>query len=472
MKNCKISSLFFALKHNRNKKITNIDKKLTDGYNNSWGVQSYSYLKRKGRILMEKFLQQMTIRKRLIFGFTVILCLTGVIFLFSLLGLYSPVDKTLLVIFQLVFMAIAIFFAIKMEVVLIRMITRPLMALEEASVKMAEGRLDSEITYESTDELGTLAESFRKTGSMMYHVLTDLDNLLDHFAQGDFNVRSQAKEYYVGAFTALMDKLIVMVTKMSDTLGNIDDAANQVSTGSEQMATSAQAIAEGATEQAAAIEELLATVSSVTEQVLATTKTTEEANEKANIIGKEAEVSQTKMKELVQAMERIQETSREIEKIIATIEEIASQTNLLSLNAAIEAARAGEAGKGFAVVAEEIRKLAENSAQSAVMTRQMIETSLQEVKHGSAIVDDTAVTMNHVIKELDDILVSVAAIRSASDAQAASMKEMEHGVEQISEVVQSNSAVAEEFSATSQELSAQSQNLSAMVGEFKLREKE
>lgn len=421
---------------------------------------------------MRNYLQKMNIRKRLIFGFTTILILTGLIFFFGLLGLFSPANPMISVAFQVVILVIAVVFSIRLEVTLIRMIIGPMRELENASLRMSEGRLDAEVTYDGEDELGSLAESFRKTGNMMEHVLTDLDNIVEHFAVGDFSVRSKAKEYYIGAYSELLDKLIIMVTKVSETLGNINEASDQVSVGSEQMATSAQTIAEGATEQAAAIEQLLATVTSVADQVLATAKTTEQANDKAKIIGREAATSQDKIKELVQAMERIQDTSREIEKVIATIEEIASQTNMLSLNAAIEAARAGEAGRGFAVVADQIRNLAENSAHSAVMTRGMIETSLHEVEKGSAIVNDTATAMNNVIRELDDIVVAVGTIRSASDTQAAAMKEMEHGVEQISEVVQSNSAVAEEFSATSEELSAQAQNLSALVSEFKLRELE
>lgn len=412
----------------------------------------------------------MNIRSRLIFGFTSILVLTGLIFLLGLVGLFSPVNPMVSVAFQALFLVIAVVLSIRLEVTLIRMIIEPMRELENASVHMSEGRLDAEVTYDGADELGSLAESFRKTGNMMNHVLTDLDNIVEHFAVGDFSVRSRAKEYYIGAYEELLKKLIVMVTKVSETLGNINEASNQVAVGSEQMASSAQTIAEGATEQAAAIEQLLATVTSVSDQVFATAKTTEQANEKAKVIGREAAASQDKIKELVQAMERIQNTSREIEKVIETIEEIAAQTNMLSLNAAIEAARAGEAGRGFAVVADQIRNLAENSAHSAVMTRGMIETSLQEVEHGSEIVGDTATAMNNVIRELDDIVVAVGTIRSASDTQSAAMKEMEHGVEQISEVVQSNSAVAEEFSATSEELSAQAQNLSALVGEFKLRD--
>ena len=169
-------------------------------------------------------------------------------------------------------------------------------------------------------------------------------------------------------------------------------------------------------------------------------------------------------------MESIKTTSHEINNIIVDIEDIAAQTNLLSLNAAIEAARAGEAGKGFAVVADQIRKLAEDSAQSAVRTKDLIEASLLEVSKGNDITEDTSASMNKVIDELENILLAVGEIRIASDRQAVSVEEIEKGVEQISMVVTSNSATAEETSATSEQLSAQAITLNEQVGQFKLRQ--
>jgi methyl-accepting chemotaxis protein len=188
------------------------------------------------------------------------------------------------------------------------------------------------------------------------------------------------------------------------------------------------------------------------------------------MVKKEAAVSQDKMTELTEAMERIENTSNEIKNIIGGIEDIAAQTNLLSLNASIEAARAGAAGKGFAVVADQIGKLAEQSEQSAVNTRNLIETSISEVSGGSQITSETADALKRVIDGLNEIVQSMADVQSASNKQTTAIEQIEEGVSQISTVVQSNSAAAEESSATSEELSAQAQSLNDLVSQFKLEE--
>ena len=171
---------------------------------------------------------------------------------------------------------------------------------------------------------------------------------------------------------------------------------------------------------------------------------------------------------MTEAMERITSTSQEIVNIIGEIEEIASQTNLLSLNAAIEAARAGDAGRGFAVVADQIRKLAEDSAQSAVNTRKLIESSLAEVEQGNQITERTTKVMQEVIEGLNQLAQGAESSSKNSIQQAEMMEQLELGVEQISEVVQGNSAIAQEVAATSEELSAQAISLDNMVGQFKL----
>ena len=200
-----------------------------------------------------------------------------------------------------------------------------------------------------------------------------------------------------------------------------------------------------------------------------TTARANQSSKDAASFREEAEKSNEDIKQLNSAMEKINETSKAIANIIGDIEDIASQTNLLSLNASIEAARAGEAGRGFAVVADQIGKLATDSAASAVKTKDLIENSLKEIELGNEITGKTTAAIESVINGISMLASSTKEISNLSDAQADSMKQLELAVEQIANVIQNNSASAQETSATSQELSAQSTNLEELVGQFRLK---
>ena len=348
------------------------------------------------------------------------------------------------------------------------MLVEPIQDLVVASEKIASGDFEIGVPYEAEDELGELSDSFETAAGVLKKVVSDLLSIVEHFSEGNFNVKSSCPDSYVGQLRNVLDELNEMVAKVSGTMHGIQESAEQVSAGSNQLAESAQEIAEGATSQAAAVQELVATVDEVTDQVLENTKSTDIVHDKAKHVGIEAANSQKKMEELVEAMKKISATTQNIEKIIADIENIASQTNLLSLNASIEAARAGEAGRGFAVVADQIRQLAEESANSAVESKKLIEESMSEVEVGNRMTKETGDAMNKVMDELDKIIQEVANIRAASDRQATSVREIRKGVEDINDVIQSNSAAAEETSATSEELAASASTLNDLLDAFEL----
>lgn len=352
---------------------------------------------------------------------------------------------------------------------LIRYIVDPVKELSNVAEKISGGVLDVEITYQSEDEIGELADDFRKTVTTLHQIIGDLNYILDAFAKGNYTIESRCRDAYVGEFKTVHEKLLATTEHVSDTLRSIRESSNQVAQGSDQLAVSAQDLAKNATDQAVAVDSLAQSVSEITEQILGTSKSIDIVHDKAKDVGTTAAVSQQKMTELTDAMERISVTSKEIGQVIEEIESIASQTNLLSLNASIEAARAGEAGKGFAVVAEQIRMLAESSANSADTSKQLLTENQNEVEHGNQVTQQTAESLTEVLNELDAIVGEVATIRTASDREASFVKEIEESTKKISDAIQSNSAASEETSATSEELSAEADSLEGLVERFKLR---
>ena len=351
-------------------------------------------------------------------------------------------------------------------------IEKPVADLAERLKKFAQGDLDSPFPEQNNeDEIAFMNDVAKEMAANLNLIISDLSRLMSLMADGNFAISTEIEDKYVGKFVELLESIRNMNRKMDSTLRHVEESAEQVTAGSENLAQSAQDLAEGATEQAGAVEQLQATMSTITEQVADTVNNLNDTSRKAESYAKSADSSKTDMRELMEAMQRISETSKKIENIISDIESIASQTNLLSLNAAIEAARAGEAGKGFAVVAEQIRMLADESAKSAVDTRTLIEGALNEIEEGNQVAQKAADSMETVVQGINDISDTSKMLSENSNQQIAALREAEKGIEQISEVVQSNSAASEECSATSEELSAQAEAMNEMTAQFVLRDK-
>lgn len=379
----------------------------------------------------------------------------------------SMQDK--LVYLQFGMAGIALVITLLLSTYLTRAITRPLKELENAAGKIVKGELDISITYQSKDELGRLAKAFQNMTVILNSVISDASRLLSEMADGNFNIRTQAEEHYVGGFQGLLLSMRKLNRDLSATLGQINLSADQVASGASQVSGGAQALSQGATEQAAAVEQLAATIANISNQVSETAENALEARQQSNTAGDEMEVCNKQMQDMMAAMDEISRTSNEISKIIKTIEDIAFQTNILALNASVEAARAGEAGKGFAVVANEVRALAGKSSVASKDTASLIERSIEAVERGTQIASSTADSLEQVVKDVRATSEKVDTIANASKEQASAVEQVTLGVDQISTVVQSNSGTAVESASASQELSSQADTLKELVAKFTLQ---
>ena len=345
---------------------------------------------------------------------------------------------------------------------------RPLEKVQAGTEKLANGELDVHIDVHSKNEFGEMADHLNGAIAKLREYIEVIEYGLEEVGKGNFAVRPTIE--FHGDFVKIKDAIENITISLSHTLNQINEGSDQVAIGAEQLAESAQTLAEGATSQAASVQELTATIENVAAASEDSAQKADESYKEAEKLADIAKDSSNEMKNLTTAMGRITATSKEIESIIAEIEDIAEQTNLLSLNASIEAARAGEAGRGFAVVADQIGKLAADSAQSAVNTRELIIKSLTEIEQGNVITTKTADALEHVVEGIKELATGAKGNSIISKEQAETMAQVQMGIEQIADVVQNNSASAEETSATSEELSAQSQNLKALVDQFILRE--
>lgn len=380
--------------------------------------------------------------------------------------LTKTANRSLIILIAIIIASVLL--SVVISIFMARSVSKPMEACSQRLVQLSLGDLTTPVPEVSShDEVGDLAGATNELVNKLKTVISEMTTILGELAAGNLNVEHVNE--YQGDFAPLHTSTVQIIAALNEAFHQITLSADQVSAGSNQVSDSAQALSQGATEQAASVEQLAATINDISMQVQNNADGAQDANHKVNDVGIKLMDSNRQMENMIQAMQEISDASDEISKIIKTIEDISFQTNILALNAAVEAARAGNAGKGFAVVADEVRNLATKSQEASKGTAQLIARSLQAVKQGSQIADDTANSLASVVGGTKEIIAGIDAIAEASAAQAESIAQVSQGIDQISSVVQTNSATAEESAAASEELSGQAQLLQSLVERFQLK---
>ena len=349
-------------------------------------------------------------------------------------------------------------------------ITEPVKQIDAAVASLRKGELSNVemLTYESDDELGDTIKNLKEAMGILADYVREISVEVKAIAQGDLTRNGDDITDFLGDFSELKTSLLYILKRFNSTLTEISNLAEQVSSNSSEVENASKSLADGATEQAGVIEELNATIDTVVDMAEDTAKETQNASARVKASANKANEEKEKMNELLTEMEHITEISKEIGNIITDIEDIASQTNLLSLNASIEAARAGEAGKGFAVVADQIGKLAADSAKSAVNTRDLIDKTLVEIEKGNTITRTTADAFNQIITDMESFAELAENTMEKANSQAESLEQIGQGIEQLSGVVQGNAASSEENTAISINLAEGAAKMHDRVNIFKL----
>ena len=349
-------------------------------------------------------------------------------------------------------------------------ITEPVKQIDAAVASLRKGELSNVemLTYESEDEFGDTIRNLKEAMGILADYVSEISMEVKAIAQGDLTRNGDDITDFLGDFSELKTSLLYILKRFNSTLTEISNLAEQVSSNSSEVENASKSLADGATEQAGVIEELNATIDTVVDMAEDTAKETQNASARVKASANKANEEKEKMNELLTEMEHITEISKEIGNIITDIEDIASQTNLLSLNASIEAARAGEAGKGFAVVADQIGKLAADSAKSAVNTRDLIDKTLVEIEKGNTITRTTADAFNQIITDMESFAELAENTMEKANSQAESLEQIGQGIEQLSGVVQGNAASSEENTAISINLAEGAAKMRDRVNIFKL----
>lgn len=348
-------------------------------------------------------------------------------------------------------------------------LTKPILELNNTAQQLAAGDLDVNLNITSQDEIGELGESIQKTVGRLKEYIAYIDETAEVLAQiSDGKLSISLKNDYVGEFQKIKTALLNISGSMNQVMEGINESSEHVSVGANELALASQVLAEGAEAQASSVQQLTATTNTVVDQVESNRQKAEDSAKATAQAAAIIEQNQENMKLMMDAMDKIHQTSQQVVGIIQTIEDIASQTNLLSLNASIEAARAGEAGKGFAVVADEIGKLALESSEAASTTKELIEISMEEINKGNAIAVNAMNSLEKSVTAVGNVNKMIQETSENAAIQAENMKQLRAGIEEISHGIQDNSAASQETSATSEELASQAELLNKMVQKFEL----
>jgi methyl-accepting chemotaxis protein len=312
------------------------------------------------------------------------------------------------------------------------------------------------------DEIGSLSKAVQS----LINQQKNQARLASLLAEGDWRQEAQVrspKDELGKAFS-------LMIEQVNQALTGVRAASDEVDSGSGQISDASQSLSQGATESAASLEEISSSMTEIGSQTKLNAENATQANNIATETKNSAEAGNQKMLEMVSAMSAIEDSSKQIAKIIKVIDDIAFQTNLLALNAAVEAARAGRHGKGFAVVADEVRNLAGRSAKAAKETAEMIEDSIGKVDAGTQIAQGTEKALQEIVSHSVKVADLLGEIAAASNEQAQGIAQIGQGLEQIDKVTQQNTASAEETAAAAEELSGQARELTGLLVHFKLKE--